>query len=49
MKKTNKTERINILITPEEKEIMQKYCNEKDITLSQLVRWAVKVYMKENN
>ena len=49
MKKTNKTERINILITPEEKETMQKYCNERDITLSQLIRWAVKVYMKENN
>lgn len=32
-------------VTDEEKELLEQYCKDHDIKISQLVRWAVKDYM----
>lgn len=35
-------------VTQEEKAALEKYCKEHDITLSQLIRWAIKEYIENN-
>ena len=35
-------------VTQEEKEALEEYCKEHDITLSQLIRWAIKEYIENN-
>ena len=32
-------------VSEEEKELLEQYCKEHDIKISQLVRWAIKDYM----
>lgn len=39
-------------VTDEEKQLLEEYCEQHDIKLSQLIRWAVKDYIgmtKETN
>ena len=47
-KKVNKSVNISFKITEEEKVELQAYCLENDITLSWLVRRAVKEYMQNH-
>lgn len=47
-KKVNKSVNISFKITEEEKAELQAYCLENDITLSWLVRRAVKEYMQNH-
>ena len=35
-------------VSEEEKEALEKYCEEHDIKLSQLIRWAIKNYISDN-
>lgn len=48
MEKVNKTEQLKVSITPEEKELILKYCADHgDISVSAFVRQAIRKYMAE--
>ena len=36
-------------VTEEEKQDFNSYCDEHDISLSQLIRWAVKEYIENHS
>lgn len=38
----NKSVQIKVRITPTEKEKLQEYCESRDLTISQCVRYAIK-------
>ena len=49
MAKSLKTEQIAIRITQEEKERLEAYCEKNDITISYIVRQALRKFMEDNN
>lgn len=49
MRPDARTTSISIRLSIEEKEYLDKYCKENDITLSALVRSAIKPYIQPNS
>lgn len=43
-----KTEKIEIRISPAEKELLREVASKQDISMSQLIRQLIKEYIKEN-
>lgn len=39
---------ISARISEQEKKEIEKYCKERDIKVSQLIRWALRDYLEEN-
>ena len=44
-----KTEKITIRINEQEKELLKKISDQKDIPMSQLIREAIRNYIQEDN
>ena len=48
--KTNKTQKIEIRLTPEEKELIKEYAKKHEITISEAVRsFCYKMFIKERD
>lgn len=48
MSKLPKTEQVAVRITQEEKERLAAYCDKHDITISHLMRQALRKFMEDN-